>query len=115
MKKTVALYKGGQMIIEEVFLADTFFNRLCGLIPSKDLEENKGIILIPCRQIHTFFMKISIDAVFLSKENIVIHIEHCMRPNKTTRYIKSAECVLELSCGAVEKLNINNGDVLRLL
>ncbi|PKM62841.1 MAG: hypothetical protein CVU97_03345 [Firmicutes bacterium HGW-Firmicutes-21] len=114
MSKTVSVYKGNQLIVEEAVLADTFFNRLFGLLPTKALDENNGIILVPCRQIHTFHMKYSIDAVFLAENNTIIHIEHNLVPNRTTKYLKKARSVLEIKGGTAEKYALTVGDALEI-
>ena len=114
MSKNVYVMKIDRTVIAEAVLADTFFNRLIGLLPVKALDENKGIILKPCRQIHTFHMKYEIDAVFLSPRNEIIHIVKNIKPNKVTDYIRNAKSVVELYAGTAEKHGLAVGDTLRL-
>ncbi len=114
MSISVSVLKGEQEIVSEAVLADTFFNRLFGLLPLKVLDENKGIILKPCKQIHTFHMKYSIDAVFLSEDNVIVHIEQKIAPNKVSKYVKSAKCVLEAGGGTAERCRLSVGDRLEL-
>lgn len=112
MKKN-SVYKGTKKIVGEAVLADTFFGRLIGLMPVKMLEDDKGIILKPCRQIHTFHMKYSIDVIFLSEKNIIIRIEKSLDANKITPYIRKAKSVLEVKGGTVEKYGLVLGDILK--
>lgn len=112
MRKIISIYKGENIITEEVKLADTFLSRMFGLMPVKVLEENKGILLKPCKQVHTFNMSFAIDVIFLSKDDIIIHIEHYLTSNKITKYFKEANSVLEIMSGTAEKQKLAVGDLL---
>ena len=91
--------------------ANNFFARLKGLIGRK-LNDSTGILLTPCNQVHTFFMSESIDVIFISSKNQVIHIEEQMPPSKFGKRMKGAKRVLELKGGISKQLNINIGDTL---
>ncbi|MFT0851020.1 DUF192 domain-containing protein [Achromobacter sp. F4_2707] len=45
--------------------ADTFFLRLLGLQGFGKLAADEGVLLTPCRAIHTFFLRQPLDIVFL--------------------------------------------------
>lgn len=56
-----------------------------------------------CRQIHTFFMRIKIDAVFLDGDQKIVALIPRMSPGKASPYIKKARHVLELPEGTIER------------
>jgi uncharacterized membrane protein (UPF0127 family) len=107
--KTVKILMDGRVIVQTVFVADSYFSRLKGLMFCKCLENTKGLLLIPCNQIHTFFMKFSIDAVFMDKFGKVLHIEDNMKPGKISPHIKKGWQVLELAAGQAGKNDIETG------
>ena len=112
MKKYLVVACGEKIIAEKAELADGFLDRFLGLMFRKSLDLNGGLLLKPCRQIHMFFMRFSIDAVFFSKENKIVHLEKNLAPGRMTRYIKDAESVLELNSGTADKCGIAEGDIL---
>jgi len=112
MNKCVSIYKDDEKIADQVLLADTFFKRMFGLMPVKILEENKGLLICPCKQVHTFHMKYAIDVVFLSKGSFIVHIEHALVPSRITGYFKHAETILELNSGEAERHKLKLGERL---
>ena len=53
----------GKVIAENLQMKDSYFGRLIGLLSTKSLPLNTGIVLKPCQQIHTFFMRFNIDVI----------------------------------------------------
>lgn len=48
--------------------ADSFWQRLVGLLGHPPLQAHQGLCLMPCAAIHTFGLRSSIDVVFLSSD-----------------------------------------------
>lgn len=88
----------GRVLASKVKTANTFILRLKGLIGKKELEDGEGLLLMGCPSIHCFFMKISIDAVYLSRDMTVLGVE-TLSPWKIGKRIKGTAHVLELSAG----------------
>lgn len=61
------LKRTGETLARDVEVADTYFTRLKGLMFRRGMQEGAGLLLDPCPQIHTCFMRFAIDAVFLIK------------------------------------------------
>ncbi|RBW70409.1 DUF192 domain-containing protein [Bacillus taeanensis] len=76
--------------------------------------ENKGIMLVPCNSIHMFFMRFSIDVVFLDKSSRVVKVILALKPWRIKHGGKKAYSVLELPVGTIEKYNIVIGDKIEL-
>jgi len=56
------------MLCEEASVADSFWKRAKGLMFQKGWEDFDGLLLSPCRSIHTFGMRMEIDVCFLDPE-----------------------------------------------
>jgi Uncharacterized conserved protein len=93
-----------------VEIAETVLQRARGLMGREDL--NGGLLIDPCRSIHTFFMRLSIDAVFLDNANRVVRITPEIQPGRIPMPVLSARRVLELPAGSALKLGIKPGDTL---
>lgn len=94
-----------------IFDANRFFLRLRGLI-GRELQDDFGLLLTPCNQIHTFFMKQPIDVIYLTKENKILFIEEQVPPNLIKKKRKDAKKILELKGGTAEKMKFQIGDIL---
>ncbi len=100
-----------RLLISRADVADTFITKLTGLLGRSSIDENEGLLLKNCSSIHCFFMKFTIDAVYLSKNMTVIYKEE-IKPWKTGKIVKKACHVLELKEGKSSELKI--GDTLQL-
>lgn len=110
--QTLKAYKNGVLICAEVENANRFFTRFMGLMYRRDMAENHGLLLTPCNEIHTFGMKFDIDAVTLSRDNIIVYIDKAVPPRKARKKIKNGYKVLELCSGMADKCGLNVGDAL---
>ena len=61
-------------------VAETFAERAKGLIGRRGLPPGRGLLILKCNCIHTFFMRFAIDATFLDRENRVVRIVRNIRP-----------------------------------
>jgi uncharacterized protein len=103
-------YRNKEILISpNITIANTSFSRLKGLIGKRDLSSSGGLLITPCNQIHTYFMRFSIDCLFLSKDGKVVYLIEEMQPWKASRVITSAYQVLELPAGTVRLANITLG------
>ena len=91
----------GQVLAERAGRATDFFGRLRGLI-GRRLEEGEGLHLVPCRAVHTFFMRISIDAVFLDRDDGVLKTVGNIAPWRPLVTHPAARSVLELPAGRLK-------------
>lgn len=53
-------------------VARTFFERAKGLIGTKALGPDEGMLILSCNAIHTFFMSFPIDAIFLDRNDRIV-------------------------------------------
>lgn len=105
-----------ETISEKLQIADTFFKRLKGLMFTKELPEQNALQIIPCNEIHTFFMKYNIDVLYLDKKNKVISIDENLKPGRIGKLVRNAKSVIELPKGKIKKSFLEIGqevDILR--
>lgn len=60
--------------------AVTFYQRSKGLLGRSSLESNQCLWIQDCKSIHTFFMKFSIDVLYVDKNLKVTKIDRNIRP-----------------------------------
>ena len=61
-------------------VARTFRERTRGLIGTKSLAPDEGLLIEKCNAIHTCFMSFPIDACFLDKDDQVVKVVRNLRP-----------------------------------
>ena len=84
------------VICKNAKIADGFWDRMVGLMFLKNMDGFDGLLISPCNQIHTFFMRFSIDLIFLSRKNRVVKIIHDKSPWKMSLMYFKAIKVLEI-------------------
>ena len=92
--------------------ADGLFSRMKGLLGARGLEPDQGLWLAPCRQVHTWFMRFTIDVVFLNKQQQVVGICRRLKPWRFSPVFWRAHSALELAAGRADGVQV--GDQLRL-
>ncbi len=88
----------GQILGDKIKHADSFFKRFIGLMGKKQLGQGEGLLL-NCSSIHCFFMKIPIDAVYISKTMTVLGTQ-TLQPWQVGKIFAGTKYVLELQAGA---------------
>ncbi len=87
---------------ENLKMNNTFFSRLIGLMFKKDLPAGSGIVLKPCKQIHTCFMRFNIDVIFLDENLQVLHFIENMKPWRLSPLFLKALYTVELPAGTIK-------------
>jgi len=77
------------------------------------LPEGGGLLLPRCSSIHMFFMRFSIDAVYLDEERRVRKIVNELRPWRLS-WCPGADAVLEAPAGWANAVGVRTGDKLTL-
>ncbi len=79
-------------------VARSFFARLAGLLGRRALAPDEGLLLAPCSNIHTFFMRFAIDVVFLDSDGLILSIHRDVKPWRV-KAMRRAHACLELAAG----------------
>ena len=107
---SAVLRKDDLTLIPNVECAEFFWERMRGLLGRSSLGEGRAMYLAPCGSIHTFFMRFSIDLVFLSKQMTVKRIVRGVRPNRIVSGGCKAWSVLEMESGWFPSDALHEGD-----
>lgn len=57
-----------------------FWQRFIGLMGRKTLPSNQGIVLSPCQDVHSFFMRFSLCVLHCDKEGRLLKYVPCLKP-----------------------------------
>lgn len=101
-------------IISHLEVADSFWSRSKGLLGRTELQQNSALWIHRCNSIHTFFMKFTIDCVFVDKNLIVKSLNKNIPPWRLVPPVWGASSVIELSSGMIDQLQIQLGDELNV-
>ncbi|MBI4924570.1 MAG: DUF192 domain-containing protein [Bdellovibrio sp.] len=110
--------KNQQVMSDKCYVAESFFDRLKGLMGKTVLMEGEAMLFPRCQSVHMWFMKMSLDIIFLKqgKEKEIHEVTSIFAQVKPWKLlplldVKASE-VLELQAGITKKLNIQVGDKL---
>jgi uncharacterized protein len=91
----------GKELAGDLAVAATPFARAKGLLGRTALSRGEGLLLKPCKGVHSFFMKFPIDVVFLDRNNLVVAAVEQLRPQRITSIFLRSACAIELPAGTV--------------
>lgn len=97
-----------------VEVARSFRQRLVGLLGRRALAADRGLLITPCNNIHTAFMRFAIDAVFVDEHGEVLAVRADLGPFRVAAARRAKAC-LELQAGRAAALGIGVGDCLPAL
>lgn len=105
-----------------VDVADSWSQRLVGLIGRSSLDPEAGLYFPGTNSIHMLFMKFPIDCVFVrpASDSTDVHEVVAIRPNLApwtgiVWFVRGARGTIELGAGSAARAGINVGDRLRLV
>jgi hypothetical protein len=94
-------------------VADTSAKRRTGLLKHTGLEPGEGLWIVPCESVHSFFMKFTIDVLYLDRKHRVKKIRPEMAPWRISGCL-TAHSVLELPAGTITRTGTVRGDQLEI-
>lgn len=99
----------------KVSVADTALKRLKGLLGRGDFKYGEALLIKPCNSIHTFFMRFSIDVLFIDRENKVIKILTHLKPFRISGVYFNSSFAIECPAGVLSQSATALGDEIRFL
>lgn len=93
----------GHVLAYDAYEAKSIKERMLGLMFSTDLPRGDALWIKPCNSIHTFFMKYSIDVLFLDRNFIVTKIYESLPPWRITPIHFQSSSVVELRGGSLQE------------
>jgi uncharacterized membrane protein (UPF0127 family) len=104
----------GDVLCQKMIIVSDIIARMKGLMFSTELPDCDGFLINPCNSIHTFFMRYSLDLVFLDKKLKVIKVIYDLKPWRMSWIYFRSHQVLEMKAGTLKK-NLNQGDTLEAI
>jgi len=108
----IRVRRTGAEVAAQVQRATSIRRRLVGLLGRTALAEGEGLFLPGCRAIHTFGMRMSIDAIFVDRQWRVVAYREQLRPWRMPAPVWGAWGVLEVAPGTVRRVGLHIGDQL---
>ncbi|GFO55328.1 hypothetical protein GMSM_23350 [Geomonas sp. Red276] len=102
----------GAVLAADLRVADTLLARTRGLLGRSHLPRGEGLLISPCKGVHTFFMRFPIDVIFLDKDDRVIRIGEHLQPYRVTGLHLGCRRVIELPAGTVSASDTAVGQVI---
>ncbi|RYZ84134.1 MAG: DUF192 domain-containing protein [Proteobacteria bacterium] len=103
-----------QQLISDLKVAATEWARGKGLLGQSALGPEEALMIPRCNAVHTFFMRFSIDCVFLDRNLNVKAIRKAVPPNRIVWPIWGASSVIEFPAGRSSELNLQVGERLHV-
>jgi len=89
-----------RIVVDELQVADSFWSRFVGLQFRRELPVGHGLLLVPCRSIHTCWMQFATDVIFLDAAGTVVDVRDSVRPWRTaTSKTGRPHATLEVAAG----------------
>ena len=105
----------GAVIGDQIECPDSIIGSFFGLMGRREIPSSGGMLLRPCSSIHTSFMRIPIDVVYINKHNVVLAIDNNLPPWRLGRIrfsTFSTSTVLELPAGTAASGAVRRRDKL---
>src|SRR5258708_5998668 len=90
----------------------TFFRRLKGLMFKKFLPFGCFLHIQTCRSVHSFFLRYTIDILYLDAQYKIIGVEANLKPGKIGVIYSNSVSVIELPEGTIQQNDIQIGQAV---
>ncbi|HMO57501.1 MAG TPA: DUF192 domain-containing protein [Roseiflexaceae bacterium] len=106
----------GSTLAQAAEVARSFAARGRGLMGRPALADGYALIIYPEFSIHTFFMKIPIDVLFVDRRDCVVGLVEAMPPNRPYAGVAPwrGRYVIELPAGVIRTSATQIGDQLNI-
>jgi hypothetical protein len=95
-------------------VAAGMWSRMRGLIGTAPLQVGEGLVIARCNSVHTHFMGYAIDVAYLDAGDVVVAMDHAMKPWRFGRIHWRAKYVIELPAGTLAATGTAVGDRLEV-
>jgi uncharacterized membrane protein (UPF0127 family) len=106
----IRIIETGCVISRCPLYADSFFQRLTGMLTRKFSDTLDCIVFRSCNAVHTFGMRFDIDVLFVTQDNRIAATYPKVKPWKTCGIKCRRATAVELPAGSIYKYSISVGD-----
>jgi uncharacterized membrane protein (UPF0127 family) len=96
----------------EIMVANSFFSRLKGLLGTKSLPADKGLLLCGCNSVHMIGIRYPLDIVYLDQDGVILKLVENLKPWQMSACWQ-AQDVLEVKSGTIRQAGWQVGDCLQ--
>lgn len=104
----------GREVASSVELADSFVSRLVGLLGRDRLPEGQALWIKRCDSVHTWFMRFSIDVVFVDSSMTATKVCRGLKPWRLTMPAFRPRSAFEMPAGTLDRSPVSRGDRLHV-
>jgi uncharacterized membrane protein (UPF0127 family) len=104
----------GEVLAARVTVASKKIERAIGLLAHSSLAPGEGLLITPCRGVHTCFMRFAIDILALDAAGTVVDAVKALVPWRIRLPRKGAVSVLELPAGSLARSSTERGHRIEL-
>jgi len=104
----------GALIASRVRVASNRFDRAIGLLTSSRLDPGEGLLITPCRGVHTWFMRFAIDLLAIDEDGEVVDAVAGLPPWRIRLPRPRGFNVLELPEGSLKRTRTQIGHHITL-
>jgi uncharacterized protein len=108
----VRLSRSGAILADQASTAETWWERMVGLLNRSSLLPGEALLIPGCKGIHTIGMRFAIDAVYIKKDGAVVAIQENLQPGQVASPVAAAWAVLEMPAGESGRNGVRVGDRL---
>ena len=113
MARTGKITLDGKIVVAECRIARDPISRFLGLMGKTKVVAGTGVLFPKCNSIHTFFMRMPIDVVFIDDKGVVKEVIDGLKAWRMLLPRSKVRHTLELGSGHAKNLGIKTGVVLR--
>jgi uncharacterized membrane protein (UPF0127 family) len=103
----------GDCVASDLRPAQGMRARLIGLIGKTEIP-GSGLLIEPADSIHTFFMSMPIDVIFLAADGRVLKLCRMVYPWRICLSPRAARTVLEMRPGFIDSNDLAVGEILKV-
>lgn len=104
----------GELVAQRVTVATKKVDRAVGLLKHSSLAPGEGLLITPCRGVHTCGMRFTIDIIALDENGIIVDAVQELGPWRIRLPRPGAVSVLELPAGSLSRTNTACGHRIEL-
>jgi uncharacterized membrane protein (UPF0127 family) len=101
----------GRCVVPKAWKAESAWERARGLLGRAPLAAGEGLLLDPCRSVHTFGMRYALDLAFLDGDGRICKLAYGIAPGRLAGSF-AARATLELAAGSLEASGLRLGDAI---
>ena len=111
----IRIARTGGWLATKAAMAQSFRQRIVGLLGRSELPAGEALVFPSCRSIHTIGMRFAIDVIYLGDSGKVVAVEAACQPGRILAPVWEAHAVVEMCQGAAVAAGLATGDQLEVV